>query len=98
MARRVESHDGKIYRIPEILNWEDYRYEPRLTCSCGRVSVLEGKTWLSIVGVCNTPHGLMACYECKECGDRMRWHVDEVGYDEGDLQDIVLDHPEWICE
>lgn len=98
MTRKLKSHDGKTYRIPEILNWEDYRYEPSLTCSCGRIDVLEGKTWLSIVGVCNTPHGLMACYECKECGDRMRWHVDEVGYDEGDLQDIVLDHPEWICE
>lgn len=78
------------YRIPEVLNWEDYKYSPFLECLCKKLNIINDKTYKYIVGICYTPHGTMACYECPKCGERLRWHIGE-----DDLKNLASLRPEW---
>lgn len=90
MSKIVKDMSGKDeYSIPEILNWEDYRYCPALECNCGHINVYSGVniyTWG--VGVCETPYGTMVCCECPKCGDRIRFHIADLSY-------LTLYHDEW---
>ena len=85
-----DENEQPKYKIPEVLNWEDYEYRPCLECSCNKLSVINGKTYKYIIGICYTPHGTMACYECPNCGKRLRWHMDI-----NDFKDIADLRPEW---
>ena len=92
MGKVVVGFTGDKYKIPEILNWEDYRYANDLSCNCGHVSLFADKPMaVYMVGIANTHFGEMACFECPNCGDRIRYHSRDDEY----LGDCCYFHPEW---
>lgn len=90
MSKIILGMDGvSQFKIPEVLNWEDYRYSSLLECSCETISIYSDvSTFEFAVGICDTPYGLMACYECPHCGDRVRWNLRSP-------ECLTEYHPEW---
>lgn len=69
--------DGKKYSVPNLPQVADYRYAKDLDCSCGLcVAGWEEKIkkW-HCDGVYDCNAGLMICFTCKVCGDKIFYHI-----------------------
>ena len=91
MAMLVKGLDpGTSFKIPEVLNWEDYRYSPAIECHCGKLNVYTraDNIYNYVKGVAETPRGTEVCCLCPKCEDRIRFHI-------RDVRLLTIYHPEW---
>ena len=75
---KLHASNGKMYDIPYIPQVGDYEYAINLDCSCNfmcKGGWAEKLNAWHCDGFYDSQNGLMICFTCNVCGDRIYYHL-----------------------
>ena len=84
--------ENETFFLDKIIQFENIHRSKNLECACGSSSssLFYGKP--TPIGFCETNEGFMSVFECPDCGEKYRCHIDSEGRYNIDVfkQDIGL--------